>query len=222
MQLSPLQNGFRSALFRRNNGTWQKIAVFGLGYVGLPVAIAFARSGAPVIGFDIDPERIRELHEGRDRTCEIDPKDITHPALTLSSEPKALEGADFFIVTVPTPITEDRQPDLSMVLEASRIIAPALSKGAVVVYESTLYPGATEDECIPVLEKFSGLTNGRDFWVGYSPERINPGDEKHRFETILKIVSGQDTRTLDRLWLGCHRGGLSSPLNMGCRSREGY
>ena len=195
----PVANEFRSALLYLGGimAHDRKVAVIGLGYVGLPVAVAFARSGAPVIGFDIDPKRIQELHEGRDRTREIDPNDLTHPALTLSSEPRTLEGADFFIVTVPTPITEDRQPDLSMVLEASRIVAPALSKGAVVVYEFTVYPGATEDECIPLLEKFSGLTNGRDFWVGYSPERINPGDQKHRFETILKIVSGQDTRTVD-------------------------
>jgi UDP-N-acetyl-D-glucosamine/UDP-N-acetyl-D-galactosamine dehydrogenase len=175
----------------------RKIAVIGLGYVGLPVAVAFARTGVPLVGFDIDAARIAELRDGRDRTCQVKTDDLTHPALKLTSDPISLKGADFFIVTVPTPITEEHQPDLSMVLEASRIIGSAMSKDAVVVYESTVYPGATEEECVPLLETCSGLANGRDFFVGYSPERINPGDEKHRFETILKVVSGQDERTLD-------------------------
>lgn len=173
------------------------IAVVGLGYVGLPVAVAFARSGTPVIGFDIDTRRIAELREGYDRTCEVERGALVHPGLTLTAEPGALKRADFFIVTVPTPITEERQPDLGMVLEASRTVGAALRQGGVVVYESTVYPGATEEECIPLLEKHSGLVNGRDFSVGYSPERINPGDKHHRFETILKVVSGQDARTLD-------------------------
>jgi UDP-N-acetyl-D-galactosamine dehydrogenase len=175
----------------------RKIAVIGLGYVGLPVAVAFARAGSAVTGFDIDAARIAELREGLDRTCEVRRSDLNHPMLTFTSEADTLRSADFFIVTVPTPITEDRQPDLSMVLEASRIIGAVLSEGAIVTYESTMYPGATEDECIPLLEKHSGLTSGRDFWVGYSPERINPGDRNHRFETIIKVVSCQDTRMLD-------------------------
>lgn len=173
------------------------IAVIGLGYVGLPVAVAFARTGAPVIGFDINTGRIAELREGRDRTGEIGRGDLVHRSLTLTSDADGLKAADFFIVTVPTPITGDRRPDLRMLLEASRTVGAALRKGAVVVYESTVYPGVTEEECVPVLEKLSGLSNGRDFSVGYSPERINPGDRDHRFETILKVVSGQDARTLD-------------------------
>ncbi len=134
---------------------------------------------------------------GKDRTGEIAGAELLNPALTLTCDPSALKRADFYIVTVPTPITDDCQPDLSMVLEASRTIGSRLSKGDIVVYESTVYPGATEDECVPMLEKASGLVNGQDFWVGYSPERINPGDNEHKFETICKIVSGQDERTLD-------------------------
>ena len=173
------------------------IAVIGLGYVGLPVAVAFARTGSPVIGFDIDGGRVAELRQGRDRTGEVAHGDLVHKSLTITSDADTLKQADFFIVTVPTPITDERQPDLRMVLEASRTVGAALRTGAVVVYESTVYPGATEEECIPALEKHSGLVNGRDFSVGYSPERINPGDKDHRFETILKVVSGQDARTLD-------------------------
>jgi UDP-N-acetyl-D-galactosamine dehydrogenase len=173
------------------------IAVVGLGYVELPVAVAFARAGTSVIGFDIDVTRIAELCQGRDRTGEIDRGDLVHPGLSLTSDPDALKQADFFIIAVPTPITEERQPDLRMVHEASRTVGAALRKGAVVVYESTVYPGATEEECVPLLEQHSGLFNRRDFGVGYSPERINPGDKHHRFETILKVVSGQDERTLD-------------------------
>ncbi len=173
------------------------IAVVGLGYVGLPVAVAFARTGTPVVGFDIDVGRIAELRQGRDRTGEIGRGDLVHESLTLTSDPNALKAADFFIVTVPTPITKERQPDLGLLCEASCTVGAALHKGAVVVYESTVYPGATEEECVPLLERHSGLANGRDFWVGYSPERINPGDKHHRFETILKVVSGQDEQTLD-------------------------
>jgi UDP-N-acetyl-D-glucosamine/UDP-N-acetyl-D-galactosamine dehydrogenase len=175
----------------------RKIAVIGLGYVGLPVAVAFARSGAAVVGFDIDPERVRELHAGRDRTREVAPADLRHPSVTFTADPAELKRADFFIVTVPTPIDDARRPDLAALRQASQTLGKALRKGAIVVYESTVYPGATEEDCVPVLEQASGLKAGRDFTVGYSPERINPGDAEHRFETIKKVVAGQDAETLD-------------------------
>ena len=175
----------------------RKLAVIGLGYVGLPVAVAFGRQGTPVIGFDIDTARIAELKAGRDRTREVEPGDIAHPHLHFTSDPAELADADFFIVTVPTPIDQARRPDLTALLRASSTVGKALKKGDIVVYESTVYPGATEEDCLPILEQASGLLAGRDFTVGYSPERINPGDKAHRFETIKKVVAGQDARTLD-------------------------
>jgi UDP-N-acetyl-D-glucosamine/UDP-N-acetyl-D-galactosamine dehydrogenase len=175
----------------------RKIAVVGLGYVGLPVAVGFARSGAPVTGFDIDAGRVAELRAGRDRTREVDGAGLALPNLTFSSDSAALVEADCYIVTVPTPIKDAHQPDLRALLSASQIVGQALRPRDIVIYESTVYPGATEEECIPVLEASSGLTAGRDFFVGYSPERINPGDKDHRFETIRKVVAAQDERTLD-------------------------
>jgi UDP-N-acetyl-D-galactosamine dehydrogenase len=175
----------------------RKLAVIGLGYVGLPVAVAFGRRGTPVIGFDVDSMRISELKAGRDRTREVEPGDISHPHLHFTSDPAELSRADFFIVTVPTPIDQARRPDLTALLRASRTVGKALKKGDIVVYESTVYPGVTEEDCVPILEQTSGLLAGRDFTVGYSPERINPGDKAHRFETIKKVVAGQDARTLD-------------------------
>ncbi|MBX9840636.1 MAG: nucleotide sugar dehydrogenase [Xanthobacteraceae bacterium] len=175
----------------------RKIAVIGLGYVGLPVAVAFARGGVPVTGFDIDPTRIKELRAGHDRSRELESSDLHHPTLRYEGDAAALTACDFFIVTVPTPIDAARRPDLSAMLAASRTVAKALKPGGVVVYESTVYPGAVEEDCIPVLEQVSGLKAGRDFSVGYSPERINPGDKAHRFETIVKVVSGLDAKTLD-------------------------
>jgi UDP-N-acetyl-D-galactosamine dehydrogenase len=175
----------------------RKIAVIGLGYVGLPVAVAFARSGVPVVGFDIDRTRIDELRAGHDRSREIEPTDLHHPTLRYESEPSALAACDFFIVTVPTPIDTAHRPDLSAMLSASRSVGGALKPGGVVVYESTVYPGAVEEDCVPVLEATSGLKVGKDFSVGYSPERINPGDKAHRFENIVKVVSGLDAKTLD-------------------------
>ena len=175
----------------------RKIAVVGLGYVGLPVAVAFARAGTAVIGFDINPDRIRELQDGYDRTREIATDDLRHATLTLTSDTAALAAADFFIVTVPTPIDDARRPDLTALLRASETVGRALKPGDVVVYESTVYPGATEEDCVPVLEEMSKLRVGRDFGVGYSPERINPGDRQHRFETIRKVVSAQNPETLD-------------------------
>jgi UDP-N-acetyl-D-galactosamine dehydrogenase len=175
----------------------RKIAVIGLGYVGLPVAVAFARAGSPVIGFDINEGRIAELRSGHDRTREVEPADLKLTALLFESEASRLTDADFYIVTVPTPIDDARRPDLSAMLGASKTVGTVLKRGDIVVYESTVYPGAVEEECIPVLERYSGLTVGTDFSVGYSPERINPGDKNHRFETITKVVSALDAPTLD-------------------------
>jgi UDP-N-acetyl-D-glucosamine/UDP-N-acetyl-D-galactosamine dehydrogenase len=175
----------------------RKIAVIGLGYVGLPVAVALARAGAPVIGFDIDRSRIDELRAGRDRTREVEAAELAQASLAYTDDPKALARADFFIVTVPTPIDAVKRPDLRAMLAASETVGAVLKRGDVVVYESTVYPGAIEEDCAPVLERASGLVSGRDFALGYSPERINPGDKTHRFETIIKVVSAQDDKTLD-------------------------
>ncbi len=178
-------------------GLRRKIAVIGLGYVGLPVAVAFAREGFEVVGFDIDSRRIDELKAGHDRTREVTPEELGKGKVLYTTRIDDLQKADFLIVTVPTPIDDQREPDMSIVLAASRTVGKALKKGDIVVYESTVYPGATEEECVPILEAVSGLVCGTDFTVGYSPERINPGDRQHRLETIVKVVSGQDARTLD-------------------------
>ncbi|MGC2079320.1 MAG: nucleotide sugar dehydrogenase [Xanthobacteraceae bacterium] len=174
----------------------RKLAVIGLGYVGLPVAVAFARSGAPVVGFDIDRVRVEELRAGFDRTREVEASDLAHPTLLYSIDPQAMAQADFYIVTVPTPIDASRRPDLTAVYGASETVGRFLKPGDIVVFESTVYPGAVEEDCAPILERASGLRCGRDFTLGYSPERINPGDKEHRFETITKVVAGQDERTL--------------------------
>ncbi|MGJ4932460.1 nucleotide sugar dehydrogenase [Bradyrhizobium sp. HKCCYLS2038] len=175
----------------------RKIAVIGLGYVGLPVAAAFARAGCPVIGFDIDAVRVVELRAGRDRTFEVDAADLGRPGLRFTSESGEMAAADFFIVTVPTPIDSARRPDLSAMLAATRTVGGVLKRGDIVVYESTVYPGAVEEDCVPLLEACSGLKAGDGFNVGYSPERINPGDKTHRFETIMKVVSAQNPQTLE-------------------------
>ncbi|MCZ8109115.1 MAG: nucleotide sugar dehydrogenase [Burkholderiales bacterium] len=175
----------------------RRIAVIGLGYVGLPVAVAFAEGGSSVIGFDIDKGRIGELRDGHDRTREVEAARLKAGGLVFTADQAILKEADFFIVTVPTPIDTARRPDLGAVLKASETVGRILKKGDIVVYESTVYPGATEDDCVPVLERVSGLRCGPDFTVGYSPERINPGDLQHRFETILKVVAGQDAATLE-------------------------
>jgi len=175
----------------------RKIAVIGLGYVGLPVAAAFARAGSPVVGFDIDQTRILELKAGQDRTREVETSDLKLASLSFTSETAAVKASDFFIVTVPTPIDGARRPDLGAMFEASRMVGASLKQGDIVVYESTVYPGAVEEECVPILEQCSGLKAGSDFNVGYSPERINPGDKQHRFESIVKVVSAQNPETLD-------------------------
>jgi UDP-N-acetyl-D-glucosamine/UDP-N-acetyl-D-galactosamine dehydrogenase len=179
------------------NGIGRKVGVVGLGYVGLPVALAFGKAGLLAVGFDIDRGRIDELQRFHDRTRETTEDELRKANIRLSSDPADLREADFFIVTVPTPIDDTNRPDMSIVLAASRTVGKALKKGDIVVYESTVYPGATEEDCVPLLERESGLKNGIDFRVGYSPERINPGDAQRRFETITKVVSGQDAETLE-------------------------
>jgi len=175
----------------------RKIAVVGLGYVGLPVAVAFARSGVPVVGFDVDARRIAELKEGNDRTREVEGSELKQKTLVFTANPAGMQESDFFVITVPTPIDEARRPDLGAMIAASRAVGAVLKKGDIVVYESTVYPGAVEEECVRVLAKISGLVPALDFTVGYSPERINPGDKQHRFETITKVVSAQDPATLE-------------------------
>jgi UDP-N-acetyl-D-glucosamine/UDP-N-acetyl-D-galactosamine dehydrogenase len=174
-------------------------AVVGLGYVGLPVALALARHFAPVIGFDVAERRIAALRGGEDWTGEVTPSEIAGAKLRFTSDAADLAAASFFIVTVPTPIDADRRPDLAPLESACRLIGPALLPGAVVVFESTVYPGLTREICGPLLAQASGLRQGVDFKLGYSPERINPGDRQHRLETITKIVAGEDAETLERV-----------------------
>ncbi len=177
----------------------ESIAVIGLGYVGLPVAIAFARQANQVVGFDISARRIEALGRGADWTGEVSGEDIAASNIRFTGDPAGLAGTSFFVVTVPTPVDEQKRPDLGPLRSACASIGPHLSKGAVVVFESTVFPGATEEVCGPALEAASGLTCGTDFTLGYSPERINPGDPTHRLETIVKVVSGQDDATLRRV-----------------------
>ncbi len=174
----------------------RKISVIGLGYVGLPVAVAFGKSHQ-VVGFDLNAARIEELKQGHDRTLEVEDKELKSADILFSCEPEDLKAADFHIVAVPTPINHANQPDLSPMLGASKTIGKVLKKGDIVVYESTVYPGATEEDCVPILEAESGLKCGEDFFVGYSPERINPGDKEHTFTKITKVVSGQTPEILD-------------------------
>lgn len=178
------------------NGHGRKISVIGLGYVGLPVAVEFGKS-QKVIGFDINPTRINELKAGIERTNEVDVAALEASDVLFTSDANDLRLADFHIIAVPTPVNHAKQPDLSPVLNASKTVGRQLKKGDIVVYESTVYPGATEEDCIPVLERESGLEWGVDFFVGYSPERINPGDKLHTFTTIMKVVSGDTAETLD-------------------------
>ncbi len=193
----PRRDSILSMQPRSASPTNRRIAVIGLGYVGLPVAVSFARSGASVTGFDIADSRVTELRSGFDRTGEIDPADFENDRLQFTADPDALKTADFFIVTVPTPIDAAKRPDLSIVIAASRTVGAVLKKGDIVVYESIVYPGATEEVCIPVLERCSGLVAGIDFAVGYSPERINPGDRSHRFGSIIKVVAAQNPQALE-------------------------
>ena len=174
----------------------EKVSLVGLGYVGMPIAIAFARK-IKVVGFDLNEEKIRLYQSGVDPTNEVGNEVIKNTTVDFTADPSKLKEAKVHIVAVPTPVNSDHSPDLRPVEGASRILGKNLTKGSVVVFESTVYPGVTEDICVPILEKESGLKCGVDFKIGYSPERINPGDKVHRLETITKIVSGMDEETLD-------------------------
>ncbi|MDE6604030.1 MAG: nucleotide sugar dehydrogenase [Lachnospiraceae bacterium] len=174
----------------------EKLSLIGLGYVGMPIAVAFARK-IKVVGFDLNAEKIALYQSGVDPTNEVGDEVIRNTKVEFTADPAKLKEAKFHIVAVPTPVNDDHTPDLSPVEGASRILGQNLTKGSVVVFESTVYPGVTEDICVPILEKESGLKCGVDFKIGYSPERINPGDKVHRLETITKIVSGMDEETLD-------------------------
>lgn len=176
----------------------EKIALVGLGYVGMPIAVAFAKK-AKVVGFDLNKEKIAAYKSGKDATKEVGDEAISKTTVEFTSDPEDLKGAKFHIVAVPTPINQDKTPDLYPVESASEILGRNLTKGSIVVYESTVYPGVTEDICVPILEKESGLKCGVDFKIGYSPERINPGDKVHRLENIKKIVSGMDAETLEEV-----------------------
>jgi UDP-N-acetyl-D-galactosamine dehydrogenase len=177
----------------------EKIAVIGLGYVGLPVAISFGRK-LPTIGFDIRQRRVDQLKQGIDETLETTSEQLASAKhLEMTADPARLAECTFYIVAVPTPIDANNRPDLGPMISASRTIGPYLKKGDVVVYESTVYPGVSEEVCGPILDEKSGLKNGVDFFLGYSPERINPGDKEHTFEKIMKVVSGQNAETLERV-----------------------
>ncbi|MBE9886272.1 nucleotide sugar dehydrogenase [Enterococcus durans] len=174
-----------------------KISVIGLGYVGLPLAVAFAEKGYKVIGFDLNVEKINDYKNGIDSTGEIGKLRLNNENLIYTSDPRRISEARFHVVAVPTPINGDKTPDLLPVISASEIVGKQLKKGSIVVYESTVYPGVTEDICLPILEKNSNLKYGEEFSIGYSPERINPGDKIHRLETITKVVSASDKATLE-------------------------
>ena len=191
----------------------ERIGIVGLGYVGLPLAVAFGRK-YPTLGFDIDESRIAALTAGRDTTLEVDPGELERAdQLSFSADPRELAGCRVYIVTVPTPIDDAKQPDLDPLKMASRTVGAVLKPGDLVVYESTVFPGATEEICAPILEECSGLRLNQEFAVGYSPERINPGDRKHRLETIVKVTAGSTpaaAETVDRLYAsivqaGTHR-----------------
>lgn len=174
----------------------EKLSVIGLGYVGLPLAVGFSKN-LKVIGFDINTEKIKKYKLGIDETCEVGSKELSKCKVSFSDNEKSLKECKFHVIAVPTPINDDKTPDLNPLIGASKVLGRNLSKGSVVTYESTVYPGLTEEVCIPILEKESNLKCGKDFFVGYSPERINPGDRIHRLSTIKKIVSAQDSKTLD-------------------------
>ena len=186
----------RDLIDKIRNGS-ARITLIGLGYVGLPLAVEFGRKFSTV-GFDTKPERIRELEEGRDHTLETSPEELKAAArLTFTSNPEEIRNRDVYIVTVPTPVDKSNIPDLTMLRKASETVGRSIGKGALVIYESTVYPGCTEEECVPVIEQFSNLKFNRDFFCGYSPERINPGDKEHTLTRILKITSGSTPEVAD-------------------------
>lgn len=184
-------------LFDKIKSNRESLSLIGLGYVGMPIAIEFAKRGVDVIGFDLNKAKIETYKSGIDPTHEVGNDAIKNSTVFFTSNEEDLKKAKFHIVAVPTPVNDDHTPDLTPVEGASRILGRNLTKGSVVVFESTVYPGVTEDVCVPILEKESGLKCGVDFKIGYSPERINPGDKVHRLNTITKIVSGMDEETLD-------------------------
>lgn len=186
-------------LYEKIRSRDEKISLIGLGYVGMPIAVAFAEKGIDVIGFDLNQEKIKLYQSGIDPTQEIGNERIAACKVDFTADETRLREAKFHIVAVPTPVNSDHTPDLTPVIGASRIIGRNLTKGSIVVYESTVYPGVTEDVCVPILEEESGMKCGVDFKVGYSPERINPGDKVHRLENITKIVSGMDKDSLKEI-----------------------
>ncbi|MBI2636165.1 nucleotide sugar dehydrogenase [Candidatus Peregrinibacteria bacterium] len=175
------------------------IAVVGLGYVGLPLAHAFAKAGHGVVGYDISQSRVSELRKGHDRTLELTDAQLKSAPIEFTTDPAAMEKCGIIILAIPTPVDDDNNPDLSLVESATAVTGRHLKKGMIVVYESTVYPGVTEERCGPILERESGLKCGADFTLGYSPERINPGDKLHTIDKIIKVVAGQDDRTTDVL-----------------------
>ena len=187
------------SLFEKIIKKEEKISLVGLGYVGMPIAVAFAAKGVDVVGFDLNKAKIELYKSGVDPTKEVGDEAIKNTSVYFTSDEEDLKKAKFHIVAVPTPVNLDHTPDLTPVVGASEIVGRNLTKGSIVVYESTVYPGVTEDVCIPILEKESGLKCGVDFKIGYSPERINPGDKVHRLENIHKIVSGMDKESLEEI-----------------------
>lgn len=175
------------------------IAVVGLGYVGLPLALAFGRTAIPTYGFDISQSRIEDLKKGIDISGELSESEVKSSNVIYTANEADLDQANFFIVAVPTPVTKELKPDLTLVESASRLVAKHMKPGSTVVFESTVYPGVTEEVCLPILEEVSGLKFGTDFALGYSPERVNPGDKEHTLATVVKIVAGHDAETTDRI-----------------------
>ena len=187
------------SLYEKIKNNEERLSLVGLGYVGMPIAVAFAKRGVNVIGFDLNAKKIELYKSGIDPTNEVGNDEIKNSTVEFTADETKLREAKFHIVAVPTPVNDDHTPDLTPVIGASEIVGRNLTKGSIVVFESTVYPGVTEDVCLPILERESGMKCGVDFKIGYSPERINPGDKVHRLENIKKIVSGMDEETLENV-----------------------